>query len=47
MDDKSGILVRAALSLEREARLQGYDIELLITHIIDILSKISKETKHD
>lgn len=39
-DVKSGYLSRLALLLEREAKIQGYDIETLITQI---LAKLEKE----
>lgn len=39
-DIKSAYLSRLALLLEREAKLQGYDIETLITQI---LAKLEKE----
>lgn len=38
-NEKSGYLSRLALLLEREARLQGYDIEVLITQIREKLEK--------
>ena len=38
-DIKSGYLSRLALLLEREAKIQGYDIEMLITQILAKLEK--------
>jgi len=40
--DKSGIVQRMALSLEREARLQGFNIEV---EIIKILEKLKQQPR--
>jgi len=41
--DRNGIVQRMALALEREARLQGFDIEPEITKILEKLKQQPKE----